>query len=344
MVTMTTDLALRLDAGIDTTAGMERLDRWVAAANAAMKLVTPLVGTAFVPANYWPRVDPRASVEEKEAARQTAIANATAAVLQGITLGLDPITALQQIFLINNRPGMYAKMKVALLLAHGHDVWTEGEPTAKAVTVCGVRKGTDHVIKVTITWEDAVTAGWTKNETYTKTPKDMLYARAAGRVCDQVAPDLLMGVATAEDNADREPNRVTATVGDREPATPVTTAEILGEAGEPSGTKVPSAVHEAMDRVTPTAVKAARAKAQPAKAQPAPKGETRTARMYGLLTQIDRADPDLAKVYIAGVIGRQVEASADLTPDEIEQVITAAGKEYAELTTTPNPNNAPKGE
>ena len=86
--------------------GLAKLREWAAAASDAAALVSPLVSTPFVPDSYRPKVDPRATAEEKEAARQVAIASATAAVLQGVSLGLDPLVALQQIYVVHGRPGM----------------------------------------------------------------------------------------------------------------------------------------------------------------------------------------------------------------------------------------------
>ena len=62
-----------------TTDGLARLREWAAAASDAAALVGPLVDTPFVPDSYRPKVDPRATVEEKQAARQVAVASATAA-------------------------------------------------------------------------------------------------------------------------------------------------------------------------------------------------------------------------------------------------------------------------
>jgi hypothetical protein len=182
----------------DANDALARLGAWVEAARHAHQLVAPLVGTSFVPDAYKPKIDPRATPEQKAEARATAIANATAAVLQGITLGLDPMTALQQIYVVHGRPGMYTKIKVALVQSRGHEVWTEDVSDTRAV-VAGRRRGSDTIERVTVTMEQARKAGWTRNDNYQKTPQDMLYARAAGRVCDRVAPDALMGIASVEE-------------------------------------------------------------------------------------------------------------------------------------------------
>jgi hypothetical protein len=180
---------------------LERLAQWVEAANNAHRLVAPLVDTAFVPDAYRPKIEPRATEEQKQQAYKTAVANATAAVLQGISLGLDPMTSLQQIYVVHGRPGMYTKLKVALVQSRGHEVWVEDLTDTRAV-VCGRRRGGEAVERVTVTMEQARKAGWTSNQNYTKTPQDMLYARAAGRVCDRLAPEVTMGIASVEEIQD----------------------------------------------------------------------------------------------------------------------------------------------
>ena len=181
---MTTDIA-RFDSNAIATMGnandaLDRLEKWVAALTDAGRLVAQLVDTPFFPDSLRPRVDPRATAQEKQRAREVAIANGTAAILQGITLGIDPLTALAQIYIVHNRPGMYAKMMVALVQAHGHEVWTEDLSDTRAV-VAGRRSGTEHVERVTITMDMARRAKWTSNAKYQETPQDMLWSRAAAR-------------------------------------------------------------------------------------------------------------------------------------------------------------------
>lgn len=191
---------------------LRELAEWVQAARSVTELVAPLVDTPFVPAHYRPNISDRSTPEEKAAARGVAIATATAAVLQGTKLGFDPLTALQQIYIVHGRPGMYARAKVALLLSKGHEVWTDDLSDHRAV-VSGRRRGDTTVQTVTVTMDMARKAGWTTNpsKAYDKTPQDMLYARAAGRVCDRVAPEVLLGIESVEDIEDRL--QATATTG-----------------------------------------------------------------------------------------------------------------------------------
>lgn len=165
---------------------------WLADAANAETLARGIVSGFFVPMAYKPDGN-------REQGREVAIANATGAILLGASIGLDPLTALQQIYVIHGRPGMYARAKAALALAAGHEIWEE-EYSAERAVVCGRRKGSEQIIRIVITMADADLAGWTKaNSNYAKTPADMLAARATSRVVDRICPDLLMGLASVEE-------------------------------------------------------------------------------------------------------------------------------------------------
>lgn len=305
----TTDLA-RLDTNAIAALNggndaLNRLGQWVVAARDAHTLVSPLVDTPFVPDAYRPKVDPRATAEEKAAARNLAVANATAAVLQGITLGLDPLTALQQIYIIHGRPGMYAEAMVALVKAHGHEVWEEDISDSRAV-VCGRRRGETHIHRVTITMDQAKKAGWTSNQAYTKTPQDMLYARAAGRACKRTAPEVLLGIASVEEIQDTI--RVEAEAG---PATRTVSPRRTTRRALPAAEAQP-AEEPPLDEEPPAA--------EPERPEPA---TSQNRKMYALLRKTGREDKDTALVYIAGVVGRPVESTKDLSKAEVSRVIDA---------------------
>lgn len=184
-----------------TSAPLVDLAEWVSAASQAHQLVNGLVDSFFIPEAYKVRVAPNASPEERAAARAVAVANGTGAVLLGRSLGVDPLTSLQQIYVVHGRPGMYAKFKVALATAAGCEIWAD-EVTDESVTVSGRARNSDRVHTVTITMEMAKKAGWTSNAAYAKTPQDMLYSRASGRVADRVASNILFGIASIEDLTD----------------------------------------------------------------------------------------------------------------------------------------------
>lgn len=292
--------------GSVTTDAMARLAEWVNAASQAHKLVAPLIDSAFVPVNFKPRVAPNASDEEKFHAREVAIANGTSAVLLGLNLGFDPLTALQQIILISNRPSMYAKAKVAILTSRGYDIWTKELTDEKAV-ICVVRPNTGgRIEEFMVTMEQAKKAGWTSNDNYSKTPQDMLYARAAGRACDRTGPHILLGIPTTEDVPDTI--EVAAAVGAR-----VTAAEILGTA-TPADEATP----------TPPAAQPAPADEVPAPAppdEPEPMAPAQQRKLFALLKEKGYGDKDAALAFIAITIEREITSRNELTRDEAGLII-----------------------
>lgn len=333
---MTTEIA-RMDRNAVAVLGgandaLDRLARWVDAARNAHMLVAPLVNTAFVPEAYKPKVDPRATPEQRRAAEEVAIANATAAVLQGITLGLDPLTALQQIYIVHGRPGMYAKLMVALVQAHGHEVWDEDLSDSRAV-VCGRRNGSEHTVRIVVTMDQARKAGWTSNQAYTKTPQDMLWARAASRVCDRIASDVLKGIASVEEI--RDELRVDAEVGTRtvsprrRPPISSKAIEAAIDATEEPPLEDDRPPAETLDHPSGTGA--------PVDEQPRLITQAQQRKLHALFRENDLGDRDAGLLYIGAVIGRPVETTKELTVAEAGTVIDSLDNREPESTLDPEP-------
>ncbi len=179
-----TDIALRQDippqqqdtlALSDPTGG--RLIAWAASLKAAHTIGAALCRTAFVPKHFQGKPE-----------------DSAAAILFGDEIGLSPTQALRSVYVISGTPALYARTMVALVMHHGHEVWTE-EKNENKVTVSGRRNGSSHVHTETWTFARAQKAGYTNNAKYKTDPAAMLYARAASDVCRQIAPDALAGLA-----------------------------------------------------------------------------------------------------------------------------------------------------
>jgi len=334
------------------TDALARLGEWVQAARDAHALVSPLVDTAFVPEAYKPKLDPRATDAQKAEARAVAVANATAAVLQGITLGLDPLTSLQQIYIVHGRPGMYAKLMVALVQSRGHEVWVDDISDSRCV-VGGRRKGSEHIERVTVTMDQARKAGWTTNQAYTKTPQDMLYARAAGRLCSHIASDVLMGIASVEEIQDSIQDTAEVanghrTVALRKRATAplhhqhgVLAIELADDAitADPPLEDEQQVRISAPERGAPGAVERPDAAVTDnltggADIKPEQPAGTITGAqqrmMHALLRDNGMADRDVALVWIAGLIDREIESTKELSKAEAGHVIDALNTTEAE--------------
>ncbi len=274
--------------------GLQGLDQWLAAAENASALAEQLVDSFFVPQAYKP---------QSREGRPVAIANATGAILLGQSLGLDPLTSLQQIYVVHGRPGMYAKMKVALAQRAGHRI-TEVEYSPERATWEGQRKGSSDVVRITVTIEDAKRAGWTSNAAYGKTPADMLAARCSSRVVDRVAADALFGLSSIEDLADEpEPApRVTARVS---------TEDLLKARPAPALDAAP-APEPSSEGENPEAPQV----------KPITEGQWRNINATFVDLGITGNGQAAARLYVIGqIVGREVAKGSDLTADEAQLVL-----------------------
>jgi len=268
------------------------LVQWGEALTAAHRIGSALCSTAFAPAHF------RGKPEE-----------AAAAILYGAELGFSPTQALRSIFLIGGSPGLYAKQMVALVLTHGHEVWTEEKTDAK-VTVKGKRAGSTHVITETWTTARAQKAGYTKNPKYGTDPQAMLYARAAADVCRQVAPDALAGLATSVEELEYEQPFPTVRVTRSKPqpaAIPEPDLEQIEAAPEamPEPDVEPPVdaeeVHDEPESITPAQSKA----------------------LHASFGDAGIKDRDARLDYCRNLIGRELTTSSDLTRAEASRVIEA---------------------
>lgn len=167
----------------------DELGLWREAAEMA-KLVAP---TPFVP----------------EALRNNPAAVA-ACILRANELGISAMQGLAQIHIIKNRPALAAELMRALILGHGHELWTD-QFTTTTVTLCGRRLGTDTVQKVTWTMDDAKRANLLGNPSWKAYPRAMLLARATGEIGRLMFADVLAGISyTVEEVEDGFDEAVTA--------------------------------------------------------------------------------------------------------------------------------------
>jgi hypothetical protein len=305
---------------------------WASAASDAARFVAPLVRTDFMPAHFRPRNDTQEALEQ-------AIASGTAAVVFGLGVGLNPLQALQGVYVIQGRPAMYAGTMVGLVQAAGHEIWTKELTDARAV-VCGRRKGSEHVEQATFTIQRAQQAGYVaKNGKYRTDPQAMLLARAQSDCCKRVARDVLMGLSSVEEMWDEEGN----------PDAPATTARTMQRASArkaaPAVTAAPEEPGaEAAPEPARPAAKRAQRRHQPPEPQPAdlmdPEMDGYDAAMgrepgaplasEAQLTKLAISMQELGisaradrLAYARSVVGREVASSKELTVEEASQVIEA---------------------
>lgn len=146
------------------------------------------------------------------------IAAAFVAIQLGAEVGLSPMASLQNIAVINGRPGLFGPAMLAVVEASGlmenFEEWIEGEGD-KMVAYCKVKRFGRPERVTAFSWADAVKARLPgKQGPWTEYPKRMMQARARGFALKDVFPDVLAGLAnTVEELQDipAEPRDVTPT-------------------------------------------------------------------------------------------------------------------------------------
>lgn len=287
---------------------------------AAYQFGEALAETSFVPAAF------RGRPEE-----------AAAAILCGDEVGLSPMQSLRAVYVISGTPAMYARAMVALVLSHGHEVWTEEDTPAKVV-VCGRRKGSSQVERITWTTERARTAGYANNKKYQTDPQAMLYARASSDVCRRIAPDVLLGLAYSVEEVELSDEPTTTVVREGAPkkvtrrkAEPPSTPEPDFDGPKPMERGRDNTLRHVEDVALPPPLKEEpidaeivedeQSASEPVKDRPGYITRAQLRMLHALLGEAGLGkDRDAALTFCSEVGGRRVESSKDLTRVEFERI------------------------
>lgn len=184
------------------------LTQFAVDARAAYQVAVSIAKTTFVPTSYKKRGRGQNAtwLPPEEVAQ-----NVTAAWLAGDEVGIKPMQALQAINLIEGTPALSAQAMRALVQSHGHEVWIEdqSQPNAGAqqifATVAGRRKGTEHIERVTWTWQRARQNDLTGKDNWQRDPLAMCIARSTSAICRLIASDVLMGLAYSAEELTDDP-------------------------------------------------------------------------------------------------------------------------------------------
>lgn len=131
-------------------------------------------------------------------------------MMKGYALGVDPMTALDGIFVVAGRPYVGAKLMKALLERSGECVRFDvvGDDTKCTVTI--QRKGRPSPNVYTFTWEDAVTGKLNAKDTYKNSPKKMLKWRAIKEAVETDFAELAFGLGLVREDDDDDETEVAA--------------------------------------------------------------------------------------------------------------------------------------
>ncbi len=149
-----------------------------------VKTLSSLLGSPTVPARY------------------EAVADMVATVLVGRELGLAPMSALNNLFVVNGQVGMNGKAMLALVHRAGHRIDTKISTDGAESTAWRRDPLTDELIEVgtfTFTMEDAKRAKLADQGTYKQFPQIMLGWRAVSLAVRFAFSDVITGVLLPEE-------------------------------------------------------------------------------------------------------------------------------------------------
>jgi hypothetical protein len=157
-------------------AAVARLAEWANAADAAHRIAETLVQTSFCPDSF------------KHKAGE-----ATAAILAGLEVGLQPMASLRSFDIIQGQAAPRAVTLRAIVQAGGHEVELV-ESTATRCKMRGKRRGSTDWQTITWTIDRARDLGVTGKSNWRSQPQAMLVARATSEICRLVASDAILGM------------------------------------------------------------------------------------------------------------------------------------------------------
>lgn len=203
-------------AAAEAGSAQAQLRSWALAMSDAGNLARVLCASSFAPAHL------RGNTTD-----------AGVAIMKGASLGLDPIAAMESIYVISGKPTLYARTMLAVVQQAGHDVWVDDQSDT-SVTVSGRRRGSQQVQSSTWTIDRARTAGYLSNKKYSQEPQAMLRAKATAEVCRMIAADALMGLSYSAEEVELDG------LGDDQPTVKVSRKR--KPKTEPEPVEVPAAV------------------------------------------------------------------------------------------------------
>lgn len=272
---------------------VQRLADWAHSAQAAHQIAQTLVQTSFCPQSF--RGKP---------------GEATAAILAGLEVGLQPMAALRSFDVIQGQAAARAITLRAIVQSHGHEMVLV-ESTSTRCRMKGRRRGTDEWQGVTWTLDRARDLALLGKDNWKKQPGAMLVARATSELARLIASDAILGIGySAEEIADGGTPEQAAT------AETVATSET----GTRRMSRRPAAAPEPVQQEEP---EPAPEPAVETEGPDDPDGITSSQmkKLGALMRELGITERANALAYVGDVIGREVESRSDLTKAEASAVI-----------------------
>lgn len=267
-----------------------RLTEWAQSAAAASEIASQLVRSSFVPESF------RGKAHE-----------ATAAILAGIEVGLQPMAALRSFDVIQGQAAPRAVTLRAILQSQGHEIELV-DSTATRCKMRGRRKGADAWQEVLWTIDRAKQLKLTGKANWQNQPQAMLVARATSELARLVASDAILGIAYSVEEIADGLDSAASTVQDDTAGTKKMSRnrQDTAVAQEPPADEPPADEPPADDE---------RASDADAVTEAQIRKMAVAFRAAGIMDRADRIG------YIAAIVGREVASSKDLSKSETSHVI-----------------------
>jgi hypothetical protein len=178
-----------------------------------------------------------------------------AAILKGRSLGLDEVTSLGSITVVNGRVQIGGALILALVRKHQACAeltykW-EGEGNTRAAIVRARRVEEREATEHRFGMDDAARAGLASKEAYRTWPDEMLLWRAVSRMGRRQFSDVLAGVYVAGEVVEAT-LAIEPSLAERRPAAPLRTADaLLDELAPPPAADQPQAGPAALPTTPP---------------------------------------------------------------------------------------------
>lgn len=254
-----------------------------------MGILTP---TSFGEAMEMSKILADSSIVPKEF--QGKPGNVLIAVQWGNELGLQPLQAMQSIAVINGRPSIWGDAMLGLVQGSGAlvDIREDLDEASMVATCTVVRRGRPEPIVRTFSMEDAKKAGLAgKQGPWQQYPKRMLQLRARGFALRDAFPDVLRGIAIAEEARDTPVMRDVTPSEDAESVTERVRAKVSKKKSEADAT-VAASLEEVMAAIMAAGDEAALNKAAEAARHLTGKDKDAARKAYGdRLTELREPKP-----------------------------------------------------
>lgn len=155
--------------------------------NSAMTIANTLAKSKLIPANF-----------------QNAPQDCMIALIMADQLKINPVTLMQEMYIVHGKPALSTKFKIALVNQAGvfkSPIKFETTGSGKDLSVRAYADiGNDEIASATVTMAMADAEGWSKkNSKYQSMPEHMLRNRAASMLINMYCPQVTMGFLTKEE-------------------------------------------------------------------------------------------------------------------------------------------------